>query len=392
MIRTYLIPLMAVAGVILAVWTVVQGSKPPMPQPPVVEPPRAPFATFVAGSGLVEASSQNIAIGTPVAGVCIEAPNGAGGMVKKGDVLFRLDARELEAQRAAREADVRVAEMQRLAREADVRVAQAQLDRLKLGTRPELLPTAEARVAEAQAALDDLKSQLSMWESVTDKRAVAADELSRRRFAVATAQARLDQAKAELALLRAGTWSADISVSESQLATARANLAIVDGQIAAAKANLETTKTELERRTIRAPIDGKLLQVNLRVGEFAQAGPLTTPLMVLGAISPLHVRVDVDENDAWRVKAGAKAVAFVRGNKDISAPLSFVRFEPYVIPKRSLTGESTERVDTRVLQVIYAFDPGNLPIYVGQQMDVYIEGEPMTTRPSEGDPAATPKG
>jgi hypothetical protein len=44
-----------------------------------------------------------------------------------------------------------------------------------------------------------------------------------------------------------------------------------------------------------------------------------------------------------------------------------------VIPKKSLTGGSTERVDTRVLQVIYQFDPPNRPLYVGQQVDVYIE-------------------
>ena len=87
----------------------------------------------------------------------------------------------------------------------------------------------------------------------------------------------------------------------------------------------------------------------------------------------MNVRVDVDENDAWRVKQTAAAVGYLRGNKSINAPLTFVRFEPYVIPKISLTGESTERVDTRVLQAIYSFERGNLPIYVGQQMDVYID-------------------
>lgn len=57
----------------------------------------------------------------------------------------------------------------------------------------------------------------------------------------------------------------------------------------------------------------------------------------------------------------------------VFTPLRFVRFESYVIPETSLTGDSTERVDTRVLQVIYSFDRDDLPIYVGQQMDVYIE-------------------
>jgi hypothetical protein len=58
---------------------------------------------------------------------------------------------------------------------------------------------------------------------------------------------------------------------------------------------------------------------------------------------------------------------------------SYIRVEPYVVPKRSLTGDSTERVDTRVLQVIYSFYKGALPIYVGQQMDVFIEAPPLGT-------------
>src|SRR5213076_2882800 len=105
----------------------------------------------------------------------------------------------------------------------------------------------------------------------------------------------------------------------------------------------------------------------------AMNGVLQTPLMVLGATDTLVVRVDVDENDAWRFKEGAKAVAFVRGNRDLSTELTFDRVEPYVTPKRSLTGESTERVDTRVLQVLYSFEHGALPVYLGQQMDLFIE-------------------
>src|SRR6185436_8548510 len=105
----------------------------------------------------------------------------------------------------------------------------------------------------------------------------------------------------------------------------------------------------------------------------AQAGPLGTPLIVLGDTRRMHVRVDVDENDAWRIRPDAAAEASLRGNSSLKTPLTFVRIEPYVIPKRSLTGESTERVDTRVLQVLYKFPRAALPVYVGQQMDVFIE-------------------
>ena len=87
----------------------------------------------------------------------------------------------------------------------------------------------------------------------------------------------------------------------------------------------------------------------------------------------LHVHVDVDENDAWRVSPNSRAIAYVRGNRDIKTDLTFFRIEPYVVPKRSPTGDSAERVDTRVLQVQYASDRGSMPIYVGQQTDVFID-------------------
>jgi hypothetical protein len=83
-------------------------------------------------------------------------------------------------------------------------------------------------------------------------------------------------------------------------------------------------------------VDGQILQLKMHLGEFAQTGVLQKPLILLGSVTPMCVRVDVDENDAWRVRSGAAATGYLRGNKDINVPLRFVRFEPYVIPKASL--------------------------------------------------------
>ena len=123
----------------------------------------------------------------------------------------------------------------------------------------------------------------------------------------------------------------------------------------------------------RAPIGGTILQVNVRAGEYVSTASAVTPL-VLGDIDEVQVRADVDEQVAPRVRAGAKAVGYLKGDSARPIAMEFVRIEPYVVPKRSLTGASTERVDTRVLQVIYRFPnaPGR-PVYVGQQLDLYIE-------------------
>ena len=123
----------------------------------------------------------------------------------------------------------------------------------------------------------------------------------------------------------------------------------------------------------------KVLQLKIHLGEFAPAGVLVQPLIFFGNVQPLYVRTDIDENEAWRVPEDAPGIAYLRANKEISAPLKFVRFEPYVIPKVSLTGETTERVDTRVMQVIYSLPVSEKRIRAGQQMDVYIEAPARST-------------
>ncbi len=359
MFRKFILPAIALLGVLFAIKTVVTGQRHPPPAPPVAAPSRSPFKFEVAGAGIVEASTENIAIGTPVGNVVTEIYVKVGERVKKGDPLFRLrdsvTIAQLEVRRSALDA------------------AKAKLNRLRSLPRPEDIPPAQARVDEAKAQLEDAKNQLALWESVTDARAIVREDLDRRRFAVRVAEKRLAAAEAEMKLLKAGSWGPDIAIAETD--------------VASAEAAVKETEADIERRTIKAPVDGEILQVKVRPGEYAQTGPLATPLMLMGDTENLHVRVDVDENDAWRIRPSAAAVAQVRGNSNLSTNLQFVRIEPYIVPKKSLTGESSERVDTRVLQILYSFKRGSLPVYVGQQMDVLIEAPGFT---DNGDGATKP--
>lgn len=350
MILKYVLPFLALLGFAFAVRTVAQGSKPVIPAEPVAEPATASFASVIAGAGIVEARSQNIAIGTPVAGVIATVDVAVGDRVSVGTPLFRIDARDRAAVVAVQE--------------ALLAQAQADLASLEALPRAEDVPVAKARVSAVESLLDDAKKQLEFADALPDKRAISTQEWDRRRFAVLTAEARTVEERSELEKLQAGAWAPDIAASKAR--------------VDAAEAQLEAARTELERSIIRAPVDCTVLQVNVRRGEFASAGAMSTPLMLVGDVSVLHVRVDVDENDVWRLRPGARAEATVRGNSDLRTDLEFVRIDPYVVPKRSLTGESTERVDTRVLQVLFRFDPAVLPIYVGQQMDVFIEAPSST--------------
>jgi RND family efflux transporter MFP subunit len=293
MVRKYVLPVLAVLGVILAIWTVKQGAKPVIPAKPVAEPPKVAFANKISGAGIVEASTRNISIGTHIPGIVARVHVKVAQRVKAGDPLFSIDDR---------------------ARRADLTVR-------------------EAKVLEAGANLEDLKAQLMIAENVKDSRAISIDDLNKRRYAVQAAEARLSNARAE------------------------ANAARVD----------------IDLLTVRSPITGEILQVNIRPGEYAPGGATAQPLILIGNLDRLHVRVDIDENDAWRFAKELPAVAYIRGNSDLRVGLRFEYVEQYVIPKRSLTGESTERVDTRVMQVVYSFDRKELDVIPGQLMDVFID-------------------
>jgi multidrug efflux pump subunit AcrA (membrane-fusion protein) len=170
----------------------------------------------------------------------------------------------------------------------------------------------------------------------------------------------------------------------------RFDVAINEAALASAEAQVQQIRTEIERRTVRAPLPGRILQMKARLGEYAQSGSLNTPLMLLGDDSRLHVRVDIDENDAWRFPPCASAMAFVRGNPNLKVPVRYERTDPDVVPRVLLTGDTTQRTDTRVLQVIYSFNRGSLPIYVGQQMDVFIEAPPVGGTTQQAQPRSEP--
>jgi HlyD family secretion protein len=296
MFRRYILPLVALAGVAFAIFTVVWGEKTRPSVPPVSDAPKSPYSSSVAGSGIVEASTENISLGTQIPGIVSKIFVAIGSNVKAGDPLFAIDERPIQAELATRHAAVQVAEAQ----------------------------------------LADAKYDLSLNEPLAAKGFISVADLQKKRFAAQKARAQLAQALAEL----------------------------------------KSSETDLERLTVRAPVDGQVLQLKVHLGEFAPVAAAVagqSPLILLGSVTPLNVRVDVDENEAWRVPAGAPAVGYLRGNKKIRTPLTFVRFEPYVLPKKSLTGDSTERVDTRVLQVVFSFMRGDMPIFVGQQMDVFID-------------------
>lgn len=314
------------------------------PQQPPLQPSRSPYKGTLAGAGITEPRSENIAVGAHVSGVVTEVFVKVGQHVQAGAPLFQIDDRQQRAELAARQA-------QWDASKADLR-------RLQAMPRAEDLPVAAATVEKAKADLKAHQDQLNRSEELFARKVTSAEDLVARQQSFAAARAMLLQAEAEEARLKAGAWAEDIAVARAQVERTRVQV--------------EQTRVELDRLQVKSPIDGTILKVDVRPGEFVGAPP-GQQLIVLGDTDVLHVRVDIDEQDLPRFRPGLPGHGFVRGDALQPLSLKFVRVEPYAQPKKSLTGSGTERVDTRVLQVIYAIEPCDQTIYVGQQFDVYLD-------------------
>ncbi len=291
------------------------------PQPPAFTPASNPYEKGIYANGLIEsiqASGENINLYPEVSGTVLEIPVAEGTKVKAGTPLLMLDAR------------LQQATTEQLKAQADAAAAQSVL--------------AQANLRNVQDQYDKQHTSREL-----DPRSVSRDAFDSARHAVEVAAAGLDAAQKQA--------------------------------VAAVKA-YEAGKVLLSKYTLTAPVDGTVLAVNAAVGGYLSSqgafdsytGGMLPALVVGNAQQSLAVRCYVDEILISRIPDAAhmKARMFIRGT-DVNIPLEFVRIQHYVSPKIELSNQRTERVDVRVLPLIFRFTrPEGLVLYPGQLVDVYI--------------------
>ncbi|HTO88655.1 MAG TPA: biotin/lipoyl-binding protein [Thermoanaerobaculia bacterium] len=357
--RNRLIFVLAVLGLVAGAIAAHIAGKEKKPPPPAFTPASNPYARGVYANGIVEsyqASGANINIYPEVPGTIVQILVTEGQGVARGTVLLAMDD---SVQRAAVEQQT-----------AQLEAARALLAELRAEPRAETLEVAKAQVEAARAALktsqDQLEKQRRSFQ--LESRSVSKDTMDNAENAVKVAEAGLRVAERQLDLVRAGAWSYDIKNQESQCTA-------LSRQIASSTALLN-------KYTIRAPMDGRILAVNAAVGSYVSAqGSYDSytqgyqPVVVMGSSQGyVEVRCYLDEILVHRLPEphAMRATMFLRGT-DVSVPLEFVRVQPYVSPKIELSNQRTERVDVRVLPLIFRFqEPAAVSVYPGQLVDVYI--------------------
>lgn len=372
MIRLITIVL-AVAGVCVGVWAVTV-SKQEKPVLALARPPSVnPFPNGVAALGFVEARGRNVNIAAPEAGLVTGVLADVGDAVKAGQPLLQLDTRSLEAELVRAEAAVRAGE--------------SEIARWRSLPRAEDVPPLEAAVARAQAQVNDREEQYRLTAQAQLRGAATSRDESSSRFALEAAKAEAARAQADLAKVKAGGWQADYAVLAANVESARAQAG--------------SLRVLIERLTVKAPRDGVILRRQIEPGEYTAPSGFagSAPALILGDLSRLNVRAQVDEEDIALVAASAKAVCRTRGAFTREIALRLVRIEPFARPKSDLSGANAERTDTRIIDVVFEMDgvagggaggdagsatPGGPSLYPGQAVDVFIDAAARDERGRAG--------
>jgi HlyD family secretion protein len=298
-----------------------------------------PPAGAVSGNGVVEPRDKQTNVGAGVAGRIARIAVTEGQPIKAGDELLELDSAVERAALAAATAD------------ADA--ARAQLARAVRGSRAEDIRAAMADAATARADLS--RGIADRLAKVAAGGGATVDEVDR-----AARQAQADQAAAAAAEARRQGVLAGSRQEDIQLARA---------QLAAGEARRAQAQAAVDRLIVRAPIDGEILQVLFRAGEYYAPGG--GALVVVGDTSQLRARMDVDERDLGQVAVGAKVIVRANAFAGVDFTGKVVELGRRMGRKNVRTDDPTERNDTKIREVVIVLDaPSGL--IVGQRVTCFV--------------------
>jgi HlyD family secretion protein len=357
--RNKIIFALSILGVLAALVAAYLFGRERKAQPPVFKPVSSPYESAIYANGIIESdqsSGENINIFPEVSGPITKVLVHEGQSVLAGTPLFTIDD---SVQRPT-------TEQLRLQSEASF----ALLEELKAQPRKETLAIAVSQVGLAESNLkvarDEYDKRRASYD--IDPKSISKDVLDTAADAVEQAAAALDVARKQYELTKAGAWSYDIANQAKQYE--------------ALSQAYKAANALLQKHSVKAPGKGVVLAVNAAVGSFVSSQGAYDPypqqfdpLVVMGAPQDhLAVRCFVDEILVSRLPSSLhiRAEMSLRGSYTNKVPLEFVRVQPYVSPKIELSNQRQEKVDLRVLPVIFRFEKKDAPVYPGQLVDVFI--------------------
>ncbi len=325
-----------------------------------------PGTWAASAPGRIEPKNGEYRIGTQTPGRVTEVLVQMNDKVLAGDPLVRVEDDDAQAKLAGTDAETAVRKRERDA-ETVGRLAQ---DRR----------IAEDAVANADRALFLARRDLDRVMTARRASAAAEDELVKARAAVAAAK---DKAETERQGLRR------IQVTAGMPLPTR-----LESALTSARSELLQTESAIERTRVRAPGDGTVLQVFAKAGETVAPGP-ELALVVMGDLSGLRVRAEVEERDVSKVRIGQKVVIRTDAfpGRDFTGTVTTIGQS--LAPPRLASRGPRRPTDLDALEVLIDIE-GPVVLMPGMRTDVFFapnttaQAVPAVPMPAVTSPSAVP--
>ncbi|GAB4157898.1 MAG: efflux RND transporter periplasmic adaptor subunit [Planctomycetota bacterium] len=268
--------------------------------------------SVVSATGEIRAK-EFVDIQAEVAGVIVDLPVREGDYVHKGEVLLRLDATQLEADRDAMKAQLESVKSD--AKSAEVGVATAIAN---LAASETALANLRVDLEQARITKERSESSFQRKKELYRKNLIGSEE-----YEAAEAEARLAAQKLGWAEARVEQGKADRDAMRTRVDAAKAARDGARSRITAAEANLARAEDLLSKTEIRSPLDGLITRLNVEKGERAvpgiQSNPIAT-LMTIADMSVVEAELKVDETDIVTVALGQRAEVEVDALRGVKMP------------------------------------------------------------------------
>lgn len=301
--------------------------------------------SIVAGPGLVEPDSENVQVGSELAGKLKQVLAEEGDVVKKGQILAILVNDDYKAQVESSQAQVHQAE--------------ANYERILNGSRDQERAESAAAMHQAEAVEASARADWERSQKLFDDGIISREVLDHYRRDFNVAEEQFEASKQHFHLIDDRQRNEDIASLKAQLENAHAQL--------------DNSQAVYAKTFLRAPFDGTILRKHHRTGESITNSSVTPdPVFTMGDVGGLRVRVDVDETDVSRVADGQRVycTANAYGNQKFWGHV--IRVAGQLGHKNVRTDEPNEKTDTKILEILVQLDPGvHLP--VGLRVDAYIQ-------------------
>ena len=277
----------------------------------------------VLATGALNASI-NVEVGSQLSGQIATLAVDFNDVVKKGQLLAKLDDSKYRAEVDAAKAALESAR-------ADERIVAARLERASIDIRQNDMQRKilEVRVEKAKIALDTATREMNRKSVLSDRSYAPAAEVQDSTARRDTARAVLREAQVELENHgnAAAAVRSDVTRTTAELEKARAIVKQLEAQ-------LQGVTVDLERTSIRSPIDGVIVGRNVTQGQtMATALEAHTLFVVAADLRQLDVWAKVDESDIAKIAVGEKATFTVDSfpGREFTAKVTQIRKAPQLV-------------------------------------------------------------